>query len=399
MKKIFLAVPFILLFSFLFVSCEKELSIENGGVPTGLAIFTLSGGNADCTGALLNGSYKKGVALGTANTVVLQVEVDSVGVYTIITNTVNGIRFSATGIFSVTGLQTVTLTGTGTPTEAGVFGFSTGASSCSFDVTVEPDGGSSGGSAVYTFSGGTGSCTGAVVAGTYTQGTALGSTNTVSLQVDVSTAGTYTIASTAANGVVFNGSGSFTTTGIQNVVLTGSGTPGAAGDFNFTAGTSGCVFVVTFVPGPGGGGNFLRCKIDGVLKNFNTNMVGYYVTPPGSGIPFSISVQGKNSDISGSAEEFWVTITNPTEPTTGIYNNRLFSTGVTARACQITLYPTGFPNLYWGASTFDANTATVNITSVSTTGVSGIFMGTIYENNGLGPATKTVTEGEFQITF
>jgi hypothetical protein len=149
----------------------------------------------------------------------------------------------------------------------------------------------------------------------------------------------------------------------------------------------------------GGSGNFLRYKLDGVLTNFNTNLVGYYVLPPSAGIPYSISVQGKNSDVAGSVQELWVSVTNPTAPTTGIYNNRTFSTGITDRGSQVGFYPTGFPNLYWSSSVFNANTLTVNITSVSASGAAGTFTGTIYESNGIGPSTKQVTEGEFKITF
>ena len=63
------------------------------------------------------------------------------------------------------------------------------------------------------------------------------------------------------------------------------------------------------------------------------------------------------------------------------------------------LYPTGFPNLYWGSSALTSNTFSVSVTSVNASGATGTFQGTIEETNGLGPATKKVTEGEFKITF
>ena len=120
---------------------------------------------------------------------------------------------------------------------------------------------------------------------------------------------------------------------------------------------------------------------------------------PAQAFHISISVQGKNSDVAGSLQELWVTVTNPTAPTTGIYNNRTFSTGVTDRGSQVGFYPTGFPNPGWSSSIFSANTLSVNITSVNTSGAAGTFSGTIYETNGIGPLTKQVTEGEFKITF
>jgi hypothetical protein len=46
--------------------------------------------------------------------------------------------------------------------------------------------------------------------------------------VNVGFAGTYNL-SAAANGVTFSGSGTFAATGVQNVVLTASGTPTSLG--------------------------------------------------------------------------------------------------------------------------------------------------------------------------
>ncbi len=247
MKKI-LFFPFALLLSLFFVSCEKEYSVDTGGTPnSGLALFSLLGGSSSCTGFAVSGTYKAGVAMDAANTVVLNVQVDSIGAYSISTNTVNGISFSGSGAFTATGPQTITLSGTGTPLATGDFDFSTGAGSCSFTVTFVPNGGSSSGTAVYTYSGGTSACTGAILGGTYTQGTALTPSNTVSLQIDVTTAGTYNISTAVVNGISFSGSGTFSATGPQTLTLTGTGTPAAGGNFNFVPGTTGCTFSVTVV--------------------------------------------------------------------------------------------------------------------------------------------------------
>ena len=275
----------------------------------------------------------------------------------------------------------------------------------------------SGGTARYSFDGGTASCTGATLSGTFTAGTPASTANRVTLSVNVDSVGSYIISTNTINGISFSGSGVFTSTGIQDITLTASGTPASYGTFDFVPGANGCTFNVTVNSsgggsgggsgsgggGSGGGGgtsgNFLRCKIDGVLTNFNTGLVGYYVPPPFAGIPYSISVQGKNSDVAGSLEEFWVSVTNPTSPTTGAYKNRTFTTGATDRGSQVIFYPTGFPNLYWGSSAFKANTSVVNISSVSTSAAAGTFSGTIYDTNGGGTATKQVTAGEFKITF
>lgn len=148
MKKYLLSVPVILILSLLFVSCEREISFENGGATTpvgpggsasGTAHYTFDGGTGACTGALINGTYTAGTALTATNAVVVSVNVDSIGTYSITTSTVNGISFRATGTFTSTGIQTITFAGTGTPTTAGAFNFSIGSNGCSFSVIVLPN--------------------------------------------------------------------------------------------------------------------------------------------------------------------------------------------------------------------------------------------------------------------
>jgi uncharacterized protein (TIGR02145 family) len=60
---------------------------------------------------------------------------------------------------------------------------------------------------------------------------------TQTITATVTTVGTYSI-STTANGVTFAGSGTFAGTGAQNIVLTASGTPTAAGSNTFTLNTT-----------------------------------------------------------------------------------------------------------------------------------------------------------------
>jgi len=223
--------------------CSK--SSTSGG--NGAAVYTLGGAGGTCTGFTLGaGTYVVGTALGSTNTVTLTVNVTTAGTYTITTNTANGISFSKSGTFTSTGSQTVTLTGSGTPTAAGLNNYSiAGSSSCSFSVTAT---GGGGGVATFTLGGGPGSCTGfSLGAGTYVTGTALGSTNTATCQVNVSAVGTYSITTATVNGISFSKSGTFSSTGVQSVTLVGNGTPTNAGSFNYTAtaGSSSCTFSVT----------------------------------------------------------------------------------------------------------------------------------------------------------
>ena len=59
-------------------------------------------------------------------------------------------------------------------------------------------------------------------------GTALGASNTVVLNVNITTAGSYNITTTAVNGMTFTWSGTLAL-GNQTITLTGSGTPTTAG--------------------------------------------------------------------------------------------------------------------------------------------------------------------------
>jgi len=80
--------------------------------------------------------------------------------------------------------------------------------------------------------------------------TPLTASNKVILQVNVTGIGSYSITTTAVNGITFTGSGSFTATGAQTVVLTGSGSPTATGlvTIPVIAGSSNCSFTLTVVP-------------------------------------------------------------------------------------------------------------------------------------------------------
>jgi len=99
-------------------------------------LLVSSGGN--CSSIQVGGTYIKDKPLGDTNFIVVQVNVTTVGAYNITTNSMNGFSFAATGNFSNTGIQPVTLRATGTPQNATSTSFTVtgGASSCSFAVPV-----------------------------------------------------------------------------------------------------------------------------------------------------------------------------------------------------------------------------------------------------------------------
>ena len=218
-----------------------------GGGGSGTAAGTLGASAGVCTPVSPSGTFTQGVTLTSTNTVTVSVTVTTVGTYTISTNTVNGVSFSKTGTFTATGLQTVILNGSGTPVSSGNQNFTLtfGSSTCNFTLNF----GAGAAPATGTLGGSPGTCTPATPAGTYSQGVALTTTNTVLVQVNVATVGAYTISTATVNGVSFSSSGTFTATGVQNVILTGTGTPTNSGSQNFsvTFGSSVCNFSITFV--------------------------------------------------------------------------------------------------------------------------------------------------------
>ncbi|MDF2386412.1 hypothetical protein JMG10_33410 [Nostoc ellipsosporum NOK] len=217
-------------------SCGKEYSFEFGAAPS---VGTLQEeASGDCLPKTVNGTYEQGVAVNTGNSIEVTVDVTQPGAYLVYTDTVHGVFFRAQGFFSTRGMQTVRLTASGTPNTAGISNFEVryNGQSCFVSVPILPSGAS--GPAVYTFAGAPGNCSGGVANGTYGQGVALNSTNTLTVTLNVTTIGTYNITTTTNNGITFSGTGAVITTGTQTVTLQGSGTPTAAGNFNIAMATA-----------------------------------------------------------------------------------------------------------------------------------------------------------------
>jgi len=228
-----------LFFLLALVSCQKETSFE---VPV-QAQGSLQNDNGDCLPKFVNGDYIAGQSLGDSNYIDLVIDVSAPGAYTITTDTINGYYFKGTGNASTIGSLNVRLQGFGTPVNQGADPFIVyfDSSFCALEVTVGA-GGSSSGTSVYTLD-----CSGSGFGGTYTAGTAVGASNVLNLNVNVTTPGTWSITTPSVNGTTFSGSGTFTATGPQTITLAGSGTPVNAGTVNLdmTINGSTCSFGMT----------------------------------------------------------------------------------------------------------------------------------------------------------
>ncbi|PNW15479.1 hypothetical protein C1637_03395 [Chryseobacterium lactis] len=181
----------------------------------GKAVFTV-----DCSVSKAMGSYVKGKELTNSNYLTISVNVTKVGNYTISGTTSNGYNFYGTGVFLNTGVQKVQVLGQGTPQAIQTDNVTLEANGT--EVTCTPAISISVLSPAGTY---TMSCGSATVNGVYKVGTALSASNTITLPVNVSAIGSYTITTNTVDGISFSGSGTFTATGNQNITLSGTGTP------------------------------------------------------------------------------------------------------------------------------------------------------------------------------
>jgi hypothetical protein len=328
---------FILFVFILLSSCQKELTWDLNAESVGSLKYDVASTLQDCLPSSVVGDYTVDSLLpgnGGANYIQVQVDVTSTGIYTIYSDTLNGYWFRGTGTFGNTGLNSVRLYAYGTPTTAQTdqFVIHYGNSFCTLSVDVAQ--GTSVQNALYTFGGSGATCTGALLNGTYMQGLTLTSNNTVTINLSVTTPGTYSITTNTINGVTFSGSGVLTT-GNTGVTLVASGTPTNAGPFNFlvtgTGNSSSCSFAVLFEP-PG------------------TPAVYTFAGAPNNctgGIPIGTYTAGIAVNSSNSAQiNVNVTTIGTYSISTPVVNGINFAaTGIfTATGSQtVTLYPSGTP--------------------------------------------------------
>ena len=358
-------------------SCDIQVTVLPSGAG-GPATYTLKSTGGACAISNPTGTYVQNILLNGSNTITLDVDVTAIGTYNISTTAVNGITFAGNGAFLTLGNNTVILTASGTPTTAGAntINVTVGSSTCSFTVTVV-------GPAVLTFD-----CSSAQVNGTYQAGSSLNSTNTIDIDVNVTTAGAYSISTVATNGMVFSGSGTLSVGGPTTITLTGSNTPTAAGVTNIpvTFGSATCSVPVTVTAAPTidwkftEGANTYQGQTDPSFTSFNS-------TPPFTFLIYSGDNVGGDdllfsmSDLSG-----------------GMNANETYNTNTT------TANGGEFSFTSAGGTTYDADPTTtgVHITfkitshNTATKTMIGTFSGTVKDGSG---NTKTITNGQFSVIY
>ena len=112
------------------VRCIKE---------TPQASFSIGNGGS-CSNTIINGEYIEGQLLDGSNTILIEVNVTSPGLWSIASDFHNDLDFSGSGEFLATGTQWVALEGNGTPfapqTDLFTATAGNGGGTCTFDITV-----------------------------------------------------------------------------------------------------------------------------------------------------------------------------------------------------------------------------------------------------------------------
>ena len=322
------------------------------------------------------GTYGAGVPLTATNKVVLNVNVTTIGTYNISTTAVNGMTFTGSGAVSTTGATTIELTGTGTPTAAGTFtvNVTVGTSSCNFPVVVS-------GAAVFSLN-----CASAFVDGDFIEGTPLTPASTVEFDVNVTTAGAYTLTTTAVNGMVFFGSGTLAT-GAQTITLTASGTPVADGNFNITVPTSPtCTFAVDVEPGSTGSIDWKFTEGSTTYQGSTDITLMTVLVPPMT--VFLYSGANASDDIAIAMSD----------ATGGFQVNETYLTSASPLANAADFEFVGATTSYSATSSTPGVAITVKVTAHNTTTktISGTFSGTVKDAANV---TKTITNGTFTCTY
>jgi hypothetical protein len=361
-------------------TCNFSVTFLDGAPP---AVFTYAGAPAACTAPVISGTYATGIVLNSGNYVDLAVNVTTTGAYTVSTNNAGGISFTGSGAFTATGAQVIRLIGNGTPSGPGTFTY-TPSGGCSFSITVTPPPPP----ASFTFDGAPGNCTAPTISGTYSAGTALNSSNTIVLGVNVTTAGLYSVTTNNDNGVTFSASGVFAGTGAQTITLRSTNTPTAAGTFTYTP-SGGCSFDITYTGGGGGGGgDFLKCTIDGTPMDFSSGLGAFL-----SGGNFSAEGYLGNAKFDLQLND------NNADIAVGSYNK--FSLSNMNKYCLVTYWPSFVtnPGTFWlpGFTNPNPFTVTVQTLTASPNKITGIFSGDIFDASG--GNRKIVTNGSFSITY
>lgn len=179
----------------------------------------------DCSAVGVLGTYIEKQELNSSNRLKFVVTVTKPGTYDITATTSNGYFFNASGTFVENGTYTIYAEGIGTPLAVGedVVSITKNGEDAKCANLVKVPVLSA--IAIYSIN-----CSSVVVNGQYLKGRDLTLSNSITLSVNVSRAGSYSITTPVTNGISFSASGNLTI-GTQLITLIGRGAPTVNADF------------------------------------------------------------------------------------------------------------------------------------------------------------------------
>lgn len=235
-----------------------------------------------------------------------------------------------------------------------------------------------------------GNCDSMSVNGTYTENQALGSSNTVTITVNVTGAGKYRISTDTVNGYSFIDSGFFANPGTYQVTLQGTGTPILPTTNNFTVnfGTSFCTFDVTVQPGTSTGNinaADTAWMFDEGTMHFQGHVDSALVKTTGGISYLNIYGKPKTND---STIFIQLQLSSPTAPPSGTYS--------TAAGTAVFEFKTPAGATIYDSRQTDGSNLTFTITAFdpSTKVMDAIYSGTVKDAT---TGTKNVTAGKLKL--
>lgn len=309
----------------------------------------------------------------TEVTQTINVTVTRVGSYNISTAAKNGVTFAGSGTFTNLGNQNIVLIGTGTPNSqsGNTFQISQNPTQApgtplSFTRTVNAPTGNVNGTAVVS------EFISISSAGTMTVGVPVSGV-TQTFTANVTTAGSYNIATNTPNGVTFSGIGKFDNIGIQEFTLTASGTPAnespgdifslnttPTGSFSRTIllnpSSNGTAVIQTFSLGASAGRMIRGIPVSGVTQTINMN-----VTRIGT---ISISATSNGVTFAGTKDE----------TLTGSRTIVLTATGTSTETESSNFITNTTPSFTFSRATVEPSTNGTAIMSYNSTGSSSGFL-------------------------
>jgi hypothetical protein len=221
----------------------------------------------------------------------------------------------------------------------------------SFDSSNNP-GSPSNSTAIFTLVPSGSNCSDAVASGVFEVSKTLSIDSKLTLTVSVSKTGQWSYSTNSVNGFAFAGSGTFTSTGSQTIILQATGIPVAAGNFNIPLNLNGssCSAVVTVSPLSSGGIGtsvyYYKATIGGINYSQNVTASNGYEAGSGSAgvddVSFGAGIYYANTPVPAGSTGMGVE--------KGVMHNYLSATNVTFKAF---FTPGNYPYAPPGFHTFD----------------------------------------------